>query len=66
MTFDQITIVGFATIALSYCIKIIGFPQQALRIYKTKSSGNISSFLMISSFLSYIVWTYYGFLKKDL
>jgi len=65
MTFDQITIVGFLTVASSYLIKLIGFPQQAYKIYKSKSGQNISMFLYIFSFISYCLWTYYGYLKKD-
>ena len=65
MTFDQITIVGFLTVAISYLIKLIGFPQQAYKIFKSKSGQNVSTFLYVSSFLSYCMWTYYGYLKKD-
>ena len=65
MTFDQITIVGLATIGASYMIKLIGFPQQAYRLYKSKSTKNVSKFLFVGSFTSYIFWTYYGYLKKD-
>lgn len=65
MTFDQITIVGFTTIMASYMIKLIGFPQQAIKIYKSKSTKNVSWFLFLSSFISYILWTYYGYLKND-
>jgi uncharacterized protein with PQ loop repeat len=65
MTFDQITLVGFMTVGASYLIKIIGFPQQAYKIYKSKSGQNISTFLYIFSFISYCMWTYYGYLKRD-
>jgi uncharacterized protein with PQ loop repeat len=65
MTLDEITIVGFATIAVSYCIKFIGFPQQAIKIYKSKSNANVSALLFCFSFISYILWTYYGYLKHD-
>jgi uncharacterized protein with PQ loop repeat len=65
MTFDQITIVGLATIGASYMIKLIGFPQQAYKLYKSKSTKNVSRFLFVGSFTSYIFWTYYGYLRKD-
>jgi MtN3 and saliva related transmembrane protein len=65
MTFDQITVVGFLTVGASYLIKLIGFPQQAYKIYKSKSGQNVSTFLYIFSFISYCLWTYYGYLKKD-
>src|ERR1035437_1784616 len=65
MTLDQITIAGLSTIGASYMIKLIGFPQQALKIYKSKNTGNVSWFLFASSFISYILWTYYGYLKND-
>lgn len=65
MTLDQITIVGFITVATSYLIKLIGFPQQAYKIYKSKSGQNVSTYLYVFSFLSYCMLTYYGYLKKD-
>ena len=65
MTFDQITIVGFVTLGTSYMIKLIGFPQQAYKIYKSKSFKNVSVFVYVFSFISYALWTYYGYLKKD-
>ena len=65
MTLDQITIVGFATIGASYLIKLIGFPQQAIKLYKSKNTQNVSWFLFVGSFTSYILWTYYGYLKND-
>ena len=65
MTFNQITIIGFCTVAVSYLIKLIGFPQQAYKIYKSKSGQNVSAFLYVASFISYCLWTYYGYLKKD-
>ena len=65
MTFDQITLVGFATVAISYCIKFIGLPQQAIKLYKSKSNKNVSAILFCFSFTSYILWTYYGYLKND-
>jgi MtN3 and saliva related transmembrane protein len=65
MNFDEIKIVGFLTIVVSYLIKFIGFPQQAIKIYKSKDTGNVSILLFIFSFFSYILWTYYGYLKND-
>ena len=65
MTFDQITIIGFITVALSYLIKLVGFPKQAYKIYKAKSGKNVSTFLYVFSFISYCMWTYYGYLKED-
>ncbi|MFY7879658.1 MAG: SemiSWEET family sugar transporter [Lacibacter sp.] len=65
MTFDQLTIIGVLTIAASYMIKLIGFPQQAIKIFKSKKTKNVSWFLFLSSFISYILWTYYGYLKND-
>nr|WP_121271719.1 SemiSWEET family transporter [Pedobacter schmidteae] len=65
MTFDEITLVSSLTIVASYTIKLIGFPQQAIKLYRAKNVGNLSFFLFLSSFISYILWTYYGYLKKD-
>lgn len=65
MTVDQVTIVGILTIVISYLIKFVGFPIQAIKIYKSKTHENVSVLLFCFSFISYILWTYYGYLKND-
>ncbi|MBX3255396.1 MAG: hypothetical protein KF862_14740 [Chitinophagaceae bacterium] len=49
----------------SYAIKLIGFPEQIQKIRKSKSVDGISKSLFITSFISFVLWTIYGFLKDD-
>ena len=65
MKFDLISVVGFLTVACSFALKFIGFPSQIQKIKKSKSTENLSLSLFGISFVSYILWTFYGILKKD-
>jgi uncharacterized protein with PQ loop repeat len=53
------------TLLASYAIKLIGFPEQIQKIRKAKSANGISKTLFITSFVSFILWTIYGYLKND-
>lgn len=65
MKFDIISIVGFLTVACSFALKFIGFPSQIHKIKKTNSTESLSLALFGISFTSYVLWTFYGILKKD-
>jgi MtN3 and saliva related transmembrane protein len=53
------------TLIASFAIKLIGFPEQIQKIRKAKSTNGISKVLFITSFISFVLWTIYGFLKDD-
>ena len=59
-------IFGVLTVVASFAIKLIGFPEQIQKIRKAKSSHGVSNILFITSFVSFIFWTIYGFLKDDI
>ena len=61
-----IQIFGVLTLIASYAIKLIGFPEQIQKIRKSKSSDGVSKILFITSFISFCLWTVYGFLKADI
>lgn len=65
MKFELVTIVGVLTVASSYAIKLIGFPDQIRKIFKFKSVEGLSVPLFVFSFISYILWTIYGIIKND-
>lgn len=56
---------GVLTLIASFAIKLIGFPEQIQKIRKAKSSNGISKILFVTSFISFVLWTVYGFLKDD-
>ncbi|QQT33052.1 hypothetical protein I6I99_10990 [Sphingobacterium multivorum] len=60
-----IQIFGILTLVASYAIKLIGFPEQIRKIRKSKSTAGISTVLFVTSFISFFLWTIYGFLKDD-
>ena len=61
----MIQIFGVLTLIGSYAIKLIGFPEQIQKIRKAKSTNGISKILFITSFISFVLWTIYGYLKDD-
>lgn len=63
MTFE--TIISSLTVFFSILVKVIGFPDQARKIYLQKSSKGQSLVLYILSFTVYILWTIYGIIKQD-
>jgi uncharacterized protein with PQ loop repeat len=60
-----IEIFSVLTLIASYAIKFIGFPEQIQKIRKAKSTLGVSKVLFITSFISFILWTIYGYLKND-
>jgi len=65
MKFELVTIIGVLTVASSYAIKLIGFPDQIRKIIKSKSIEGLSVPLFVFSFISYVLWTIYGIVKND-
>ncbi len=65
MKIDIVSVVGFLTVACSFALKFIGFPSQIHKIWKTNSTETLSITLFGISFISYVMWTFYGILKKD-
>lgn len=59
------SLISSLTVIFSILVKIIGFPDQARKIYLKKSSEGQSTILYTLSFTVYILWTIYGFLKND-
>lgn len=58
-------VIGTLTVICSYGIKFIGFPEQIQKIKKAQSVTGISKSLFVFSFISYLLWTAYGIIKKD-
>jgi MtN3 and saliva related transmembrane protein len=65
MKFELVTIIGVLTVASSYAIKLIGFPDQIRKIINSKSIEGLSIPLFVFSFISYVLWTIYGIVKND-
>lgn len=64
-TFTFESLISTLTVIFSILVKIIGFPDQAKKIYLKKSSEGQSLILYALSFTVYILWTIYGILKND-
>lgn len=63
MSFESV--ISTLTVIFSILVKVIGLPDQARKIHQQKSSKGQSVILYSLSFVVYILWTIYGFLKKD-
>ncbi len=61
-----IVFVGTLTVIVSLLTKLIGLPAQIRQNFIRKSTKGVSAVLIILLCLSYSLWTFYGFLKKDL
>ena len=59
-------IVGFLTVGLGVLVKLVGFPDQMRRNYKSKSTKGLSTAFISLSFLAYSMWTLHGILVKDM
>lgn len=66
MNLELTAVVGFLTVLCSFALKFIGFPAQLRKMRKSKSAEGLSVTLFGISFVSYILWTLYGFLKSDI
>ena len=64
-TTAPIEIVGDITIAISLISKVIGCPDQIIKIFRRKSTEGISFANWFIGLIAYAVWTLYGFLKQD-
>jgi len=60
-----LTIISILTVAVSWTIKVVGFPAQIKKLNKSKSIKGISPILFYLSFLAYFFGSIYGFLKND-
>jgi MtN3 and saliva related transmembrane protein len=58
-------IVGALTTILSIVIKVVGFPDQMRKNFQRKSTEGVSSMFYILSFVTYLLWTFYGILRGD-
>jgi len=68
MDITQITfaaVIGVLTVVIGILVKVIGFPDQFRLNYKHKTTKGISTLFYALAFISYMLWTIHGFLKKD-
>ncbi len=65
-TASLILLIGTFTVIVSILTKLIGLPDQIRQNYIRKSTEGVSTILIVLLCLSYILWTIYGFLKKDI
>jgi len=58
-------IVGTLTTILSIVIKVVGFPDQIRKNFQRKSTEGVSTLFYVLSFITYLLWTFYGILRGD-
>ena len=59
------SIVGVLTVTIGVLVKVIGFPDQFRLNFKRKSTEGLSTLFYFLAFISYILWTFHGFLQND-
>lgn len=65
MSINTLAILGFMTASVSILVKVIGLPDQIRKNHSRKSTDGLSIPFFILSFFAYLLWTVYGFAKKD-
>lgn len=58
-------IIGVLTVIVGILVKVVGFPDQALKNYKRKSTKGLSTVFMILALVSYSLWTLHGIMQGD-
>jgi uncharacterized protein with PQ loop repeat len=58
-------VVGILTVVIGILVKLIGFPDQALKNYRRKSTSGLSTPFFGLTFLAYVLWTLHGIIQKD-
>ena len=58
-------IIGTLTVTMGILVKIIGFPDQVIKIHRRASIEGLSTTFFIMTFLSYVLWTLHGILQGD-
>jgi len=58
-------VVAFLTAAISVAVKVVGLPDQIRSNYRRKSTAGLSSWFIVTAFISYILWTLHGIQVND-
>ena len=58
-------IIGLVTLFVSTLVKVWGYPDQIAKNFKRKSTEGYSTLSILLVFLSYLLWTIYGWLQRD-
>ena len=58
-------IIGGLTLIIGILVKIIGFPDQAFKNYKRKSTKGLSTVFIVLALISYSLWTLHGIMRGD-
>lgn len=58
-------IIGVLTAIVAVLVKVIGLPDQIRRNHTRQSTEGLSTPFFALGFISYLLWTLYGFLKFD-
>lgn len=63
---DPVALVTLLTAIFSVAVKVIGMPDQIKSNYRRKSTGGLSPWFMISTFVSYDLWVVHGLQVHDM
>jgi uncharacterized protein with PQ loop repeat len=58
-------VVTLLTTVVSVGVKVVGFPDQIKSNFRRKSTSGLSTWFVMSAFISYILWTIHGLQVHD-
>ena len=59
------SIIGVLTVIMGILVKIIGFPDQVIKIHNRRSIEGLSTTFFVMTFISYVLWTLHGIFRGD-
>jgi uncharacterized protein with PQ loop repeat len=62
----RLAFVTLLTTIFSIAVKVIGMPDQIRTNHHRKSTGGLSSWFMLSTFISYVLWVIHGLQVHDM
>lgn len=65
MSLTIVSVIGVMTTVVAVLVKVIGLPDQIRKNHSRQSTEGLSVTFFLMAFLSYVLWTAYGLLKKD-
>lgn len=62
---DFTVVISFLTTIVSVGVKVVGLPDQIKSNYQRKSTAGLSTWFVLSAFISYVLWTIHGIQVRD-
>ncbi|MBD3247715.1 hypothetical protein GF382_00300 [Candidatus Falkowbacteria bacterium] len=64
--FSWAGVIGVLTLVVGILVKVIGFPDQIRKNYKRRSTEGLSAWMIVLTFIAYVLWTIHGVMQNDM